>query len=957
MNEFSFRKRLTGLALVLCLLTLASPLAAQEILLDKMEKCGDLVCYPSLKDPNQWHYLPDQPRLALQNGKPQFSFLKYARTRETGKAGIGQAEGGGIVHFLVTYGASENRVRQAQKVLQEKHPDATIVGPIVYRKGSFALITSFKEGDTLTTKTVAVGKAPLMEGQKAAVSMGLTREGAELLWESFQTDTPDISLVFDMEFAGVREPFEATLEADWSQISKHHRVKAGVNYKWFGADVDILLQELRQTGAVKITTKGESAPMEKILDSVNNKLLQVMFDPSPTDDISRAAADSNSYNSLNQAVQMLRNVTQSGSGAGTSTGTSGSRSSILFTPDSGHAYVLLWAAILDFLESKAYASSPVETAPSDAPVSGGLETREGTGGDESSAGRDERLAHSRQRFQEGVNLVREGRYTDAIEAFQSSEDLYREITGSAFSNGTIPYNIGCCHFELGNFQQAETSFQEAVNRDPEGRDADQARQMLELTRERIARQGAVGSIASESSAREQVGSTEVSEAVSDSDAYNRARRLHEEARTGGFQEGQTRAALDAYEAYQRDRHPTGSRSEEVAGQIRLLRERLQSATATGSTSTPPAQDFSALPSLMPSPFESNQTTSTGGSSSANTPSGSTSSSGTTASGGSPASSTSSSGSSGSSGSSASLPASSGTASPSSGSAARPAATSTGSATGNRSGNQPGFSLVASYQMKNIKRSGKLVYNLNHFRTETQAFAMSENIGDIFKKYGKDSKIFRAVTIDDPVFKQREILVTLDGQDASTFTKSLNFVTVKMKKQHQAGDQTTGEIVITPDTFNKEGNHFSMTYGWKGDNDRNAWLNYEYQAIWSFFGGVEVRTSWTPNDSPMIALTPPHRYRAVTIEGDGKTLTQAQVRHAVINVNCRIGDQYVARQATIRNNSPAPSLIMDLPEDSAHPETKVSITWHLASGEQVTSPETKLEGDIIYWDQLPKGGAS
>src|SRR6056297_591949 len=77
---------------------------AQEIMLDKMETCGDLICYPCLDAPERFYYLPDQPRLAYKNGRPQFSFLKYARTQASGKAGTGSARGGGIVHFLVTYG-------------------------------------------------------------------------------------------------------------------------------------------------------------------------------------------------------------------------------------------------------------------------------------------------------------------------------------------------------------------------------------------------------------------------------------------------------------------------------------------------------------------------------------------------------------------------------------------------------------------------------------------------------------------------------------------------------------------------------------------------------------------------------------------------------------------------------------------------------------------------------------
>ena len=40
---------------------------AQEVMLDKMEKCGDLICYPEMKDVNRFYYLPDQPRIAYKN--------------------------------------------------------------------------------------------------------------------------------------------------------------------------------------------------------------------------------------------------------------------------------------------------------------------------------------------------------------------------------------------------------------------------------------------------------------------------------------------------------------------------------------------------------------------------------------------------------------------------------------------------------------------------------------------------------------------------------------------------------------------------------------------------------------------------------------------------------------------------------------------------------------------------
>ncbi len=775
---------------------------AQEINLDKMVKCGDLICYQALKDANTFYYLPDNPRLATKNGRPQFSFLKYARTEKTGKAGTNKAEGGGIVHFLVTYGADESQVKEAEKGLQEKYPDASIDGPIVYRKGSFALITSFTEGNITTTRTVAVGKAPLMEGQKAAVSMALTREGAEILWESFQTDTPDISLVFDMQFAGVREPFEATLEADWARVASHHNVKAGVKYAWFGADVDILFQELRQTGAVKITTKGKDATLEGILTSVNNKLLEAMFVPASNDELTKAAAEKGSYDSLNQAAKMLKDSTA----ARASTSSSTTRRTSFMETDPGYAGIDFWAAIMHFLVAEAHAE------------------------------------------------------------------------------GIIP-GIGESGVAVSDSGQSEGGASQATS-----------------------------------------GETQVESA---SEAYNRARRRYEEARSAGFPADAIEEALIAYEDYQADHNPTGSRASEVSGRIRMLRDRL-AASGVSSTASSPLATQSSTSSTVPAAASSTSTTSQPvAATSASSPSQSSSTAAT-----SPAAST----------------ASSRTTTPRRTTTSRP-----GTAASSRSNGSPGFSLVASYKMKKIKRSGKLVYQMNHYRTELQAFAMAENIGSLYKRYGNDPQIFRAVTIDDPVFKQREVLVTLDGQDATTFTRHLNFVTVKLKKQHQSGDVTSDEVVITPEKFNAQGNSFSLGYGYKGDDDRSRWLDYKFETLWSFHGGVEIRTPWQETDTPMLALQPPHRYRTVTIEGSGRALTKAGVRHAVVTVTSMINDKPVKNQVTIRNRGPAPALVLDIPEDPANPDVQVAITWHLSGGKNLTAEES-LEGNIVYWDELPKGGA-
>lgn len=449
-----------------------------------------------------------------------------------------------------------------------------------------------------------------------------------------------------------------------------------------------------------------------------------------------------------------------------------------------------------------------------------------------------------------------------------------------------------------------------------------------------------------------------------SDAYNRANRLYEDAREADFEVNATRVALEAFEAYRSDHKPTGSRAEEVNGRIRMLTERLKTkadASVASNTKPDPGKD-NDIANLLQKGVDtskdqdgiktsSDDTKKVNGdnlSDSQKTPSDTglkaidlkdlpplpmpssdtktqTPASGTT---------------------STTTPTTAATST-----TPKPATTAQKA----RSDGSPGFSLVASYKMKKIKRSGKMVYNMNNFRTETQAFAMAENIGHLFRLYGRDQGVFRAITIDDPVFKQREIKVTLDGQDASTFTKYLNFVTIKLKKLHQNGETTTGEVVVTPENFNTSGNNFSIVYGFKDDTDRTKWLDYEYQAIWSFYGGNEIRTPWTKTDSPMLALIPPHHYRSISIEGNGKSLTDAEVRHGVVTFSCLIGGRNISQQVTIRNNGPAPSIMVDIPEDISNPETKVDITWHLANNRKLSAKSALLEGDIIYWDELPKGG--
>ncbi|MBN1377634.1 MAG: tetratricopeptide repeat protein [Gammaproteobacteria bacterium] len=826
---------------------------AQEIKLDGAETCGDLQCYPALDDPNIFYYLPDQPRIAVQDGKPQFSFLKYARMQENSESGTGRAGGGGIVHFLVTYGASQSRIAKAESALQEKHPDAKIAGPVIYRKGSFALVTSFQEDNTLHTKTLAVGKAPLMEGQKTAVSLALTPEGAEVLWESFHSATPDISLVFDMEFAGIREPYEATLEADWSQITKHDQISAGVKYAWFGADVDVLFQELRQSGAVKITTKGESAALDRILESANSKLLNIMFEASTNQELEKLRAEKK-YENLDEAMKLLKEDKKS---ASLNTIKIDSRQFAFNAPK-------VYSIIPSFI-GYAYADSKSE---------------------------------SEKNFDKAEILFGQKNYQEAIKYYKLA--IETDKTGESNHRGVFLYNIGQCYRLMQDYINAISYYR-------------QSEKLMTKDEEKALAKRWESEVAAK--------------------IYNNARRLDDAALAAKWEAEATQKALDAYLDYSNNVQPTGQREKDVDARIAFLSKKLEDANVADvkagndNTKEAPGVDKQPTTDNVKSTADQEKELANAlkegidGLSAANKPAASNKSTAANA----------------------------GVASK-----AKPAATSKAATKPQvRKDKSPGFSLVASYKMRRIKRSGKLVYQMNQMRSETQSFVMTENIGNLYHQWGKDKGIFRAVTIDDPVFKQRDIVVTLDGQDIDSFSRYLNFVTVKLRKTHQAGHVTRDEVIITPELFSRSGNHFVLHYGWHDDDNRDRWLSYEYQVSWSFHGGNEINSGWLQASDAMLALTPPHRYRAITFEADGKSLRDADVRHAVITVNSDLQGKTVTRTETVKNTGEFPVAHLVVPQqDDKLPQ--VQITWYLKGGKTIKGNSQPLESNIVYWDELPKG---
>lgn len=289
----------------------ATPALAQQILLDQPVRAGVLTLFPDATDQAVYYYVSDRPRLAIgENGVPQFSFLRYVDNTQ-GPTAVREGEGGGIVHAVVSLTVTREELSDAGRQLQRIKPGARIQGPVVYRSGKFGLVSSFKDpAGKLVTQVVGLGNAPVLDGEKAAVSIQLTKQGAKILWESFETATPDISFTFEMEMGGLRSPHKATLEADFDRIYDHQAFAAGLRSTYVAAEIKGAFDDLYDNKAIKLTQVGSDEKQDALIMIAYNKVMEVMFAPvngTGTPSIqSLTAPDGSSTSLLDRASQMFK---------------------------------------------------------------------------------------------------------------------------------------------------------------------------------------------------------------------------------------------------------------------------------------------------------------------------------------------------------------------------------------------------------------------------------------------------------------------------------------------------------------------------------------------------------------------------------------------------------------------------------------------------------------------------
>jgi len=230
-----------------------------------------MMIYADHADPNLFYYVPERPRLARNDGTPEFVYLKYRRDITDNPAfdpDTKQSLGGSFMAFTVDLGVDDDQLKSIGKELARFADGDVKLTPIQFRKGSVRLTIT---KDAADNKDAAPGtphgfrffeevygaSTPSRFGfNRATFGLVLSQEAATLFEAALRSGISPIGVIYDLEFLGLRPAFDVRISANYhrvySELDIEFGAKGQVGPVSLGVDIGAAFQKLRDKGVVKV---------------------------------------------------------------------------------------------------------------------------------------------------------------------------------------------------------------------------------------------------------------------------------------------------------------------------------------------------------------------------------------------------------------------------------------------------------------------------------------------------------------------------------------------------------------------------------------------------------------------------------------------------------------------------------------------------------------------------------
>jgi hypothetical protein len=230
-----------------------------------------MMVYGDHADPDLFYYVPERPRLARNDGVPEFIFLKYRRDITDNAAfdpDTKQSLGGGFLAFTIDLGVDDDELKEIKKELARFAEGEVKLTPIQFRKGSVRLTITkdsaqakdappnTPRGITFFEEVYGATTPSLFGFNRATFAVVLTEEATTLFEAALKSGISPIGVIYDLEFLGLRPAFNVRISANYHRVYQELDLEFGargqISVVSLGVDIGAAFQRLRDMGVIKV---------------------------------------------------------------------------------------------------------------------------------------------------------------------------------------------------------------------------------------------------------------------------------------------------------------------------------------------------------------------------------------------------------------------------------------------------------------------------------------------------------------------------------------------------------------------------------------------------------------------------------------------------------------------------------------------------------------------------------
>ncbi|KQY42492.1 hypothetical protein [Rhizobium sp. Root483D2] len=222
-------------------------------------------------NPNLFYYACERPRLAMNEGVPEFVFLVYQRDITDNPNLTPEAKqqlGGGFLAFTVDLSVDDVQLKEVRRRLGQFADGTVELAPLPYRSGTVRLsitkdtaeapgaAADTPKGVSFFEEVYGTSKPSLLGGNRATFGVMMDHEGALLMEAALKSGISPIGVIYDLEYLGMRPAFNVKITADYKRIYNHLEmqfgIRGGVGPITAAVDIGMAWQKLREDGSIKV---------------------------------------------------------------------------------------------------------------------------------------------------------------------------------------------------------------------------------------------------------------------------------------------------------------------------------------------------------------------------------------------------------------------------------------------------------------------------------------------------------------------------------------------------------------------------------------------------------------------------------------------------------------------------------------------------------------------------------